>query len=112
MDIRVGETLYRYLLRNGQFSIDEVIVERVESCWTYVRIKETNKRVNGPKPGCIGVIVVPATSVWLRERNDILAKELLIQYEQESIAALQKDINEFQERINRKKALIKMLEES
>ena len=97
----VGETVYKYTLRNGAFFVHEgVIMEQGTRKCVYFEDKKSKARL--PKDDEFGIVHADGPSLWLTDRDDELAKHIFIEYEENSIA-------ELQELINRKTKLINVL---
>lgn len=99
----VGETVYKYTLRNREFFIHEgTVIERGTNKYVYFKAKSSTERY--PKEMEFRVVCANGPSLWLTERDDELAKRILIEYEEQCVADLQKQIE-------RKLQLIKSLKE-
>lgn len=98
-----GETVYKYTVRNGKFFFHEgAAIERGSRKCVYFKAKSSTERY--PKEAEFGVVHANGPSLWLTERNDELAKRILIEFEEQGLADLQKQIE-------RKAELIKLLKE-
>ena len=99
-----GELVYKYVLRKGKLFVHEgeiSIVGRMQN----VYFKDRTPRVRCPKRDEFGVVQSDGPSLWLGERDDELAKQLFIEFEEAGLAKLQ-------EQIRIKSELIKALKEN
>lgn len=107
MKLEAGMPLYLYTARNGKFNVWEgVITENRRRYWTRLVVKF--KKRSGveflPKEDEIGCIVTAGPKVWLTERDDALARKLLLEYEEEKLKELERAMT-------KKKELIAVLRE-
>lgn len=101
-----GTTLYQYTIRTGEMKVHKATVFNDTGIyWRYPRIKFETKQGKGwcPKRTEVGVIQTGGPSLWLTKRNDDLAAKMLREYELGKLS-------ELEVAVEKKKALIKMLE--
>ena len=101
-----GTTLYLYTIRTGVLKVHKATVfNDTGMYWRYPRVKFETKQGKGwcPKRNEVGVIQTGGPSLWLDKRNDDLAAKLFLDYENGKLAELEKQVD-------KKKALLKMLE--
>lgn len=107
MSLKNGDKLYQYTIRNKKFVVHEGTVTDKMSCnYTYRRIVFNDGKVSEvcPKEEKIGKLIPAGPSIWLKERNDDLAKDMFIRYEKECLSKLLSQVAD-------RKALICMLKE-
>ena len=99
----VGDTVYKYTLKNEKIFVHEgIIVEgRVRN---FVHFEDRNLAARLPKENEFGIVQVSGPSLWLTEKNDELAKRIFIEY-------LENGILELEEKINRRSKLVNLLKE-
>lgn len=107
MNLEAGMPLYLYTARNGKFNVYEgVITEDRRRYWTWLVVKF--KKRSGveflPKDDEIGRVVTAGPKVWLTERDDALARKLLLEYEEGKLKELERAMAT-------KKELIRVLRE-
>ena len=102
----VGTTLYLYTIRTGKFNVYKgKVIENKYGISAYRKVAfetRTNKEWC-PNKSEIGVILTGGPRLWLTERDDVKAKKLFVKHEKAKLA-------ELKEKVDKKKALIKMLE--
>lgn len=99
-----GVLVYKYTVRNGKLFVHEGEVRTV-GIHQNVYFKDNYQRTRCPKREEFGVILSNGPSLWLGERDDKLAKQLFIEFEEAGLAKLQ-------EQINIKSELIRKLKEN
>lgn len=102
----VGTVLYLYTIRTGTLKVHKGTVGVNNRTWWRGRDVTFTSKTN--KDRCptiedIGVIQTGGPRVWLTERDDEKARALFIEYEKDKLAELEATVE-------KKKALIKMLE--
>lgn len=107
MKLEAGMSLYLYTARNGKFNVWEgAITENRRRYWTRLVVKF--KKRSGvefiPREDEIGRVVTAGPKVWLTERDDALARKLLLEYEEEKLEELERVVA-------KKKELIRVLKE-
>ena len=107
MKLEAGMPLYLYTARNGRFNVYEgVILENRRSYWSRLVVKFRGR--SGveflPKKDDIGRVVTAGPKVWLTERDDALARRLLLKYEEGKLKELERAMAT-------KKELIRVLRE-
>ena len=104
MNQATGEILYRYTVRNGKLFVREGRVVLRYGNLKFVYFTSSNSGTRYPRENEFGVISAKGPSVWMTERNDEFVKRLFIEYEEQKLVELQRQIV-------RKTELIKMLKE-
>ena len=88
----VGDKIYWYTAKNCKFIVHEgEIIERHNQLLIY--FKDDYSRVLMPKDDDFGKII-SGTSLWLTERNDELARKMFIEYQEQCLSKLQKQIDD------------------
>ena len=108
MKLEIGTPLYLYTARNGKFNVHEgVVTENRRRYWSPLIVKfEKRSGVEFvPKEDDIGHILTSGPKLWLTERDDVLARKLLLEYEEGKLAELERVMA-------KKKELIAVLRES
>lgn len=101
-----GTILYLYTIRTGELRVHKgVVFNDTGIYWRYPRVRFETKQGKGwcPKRSEVGVIQTGGPSLWLTERDDTKAAKMLIEYELDKLAELEKQVV-------KKRRLIKMLE--
>lgn len=102
-----GTTLYLYTIRTGEMRVHKATVVNGTGVYQrYPRVKFETKQGKGwcPMRKEVGIIQTGGPSLWLTERDDTKAKQMLREYEEGKLFELEKQVA-------KKRALIKMLEE-
>ena len=98
---KMGETVYKYTLRNGEIFVHEgMVIEQGSHKNVYFKTKGLTERY--PKKTEFGIVHSSGPSLWLSDRDDELAKCIFVEYEERCLTDLQKQIE-------RKLQLIKAL---
>ena len=104
MSIEPGTKLYRYSIRQNKFYMHTGVVNECLGRKRVVFIDGglNHSTVHCPRPEDIGVVRHIGLTLWMTERDDGLAKQMLIDYEEHQIHQIEKQL------VN-KKEIIKML---
>lgn len=86
-NVTIQENAYLYQIQKGILNVYEGDVHKTWKDYEGAFITNTKNRACSSKPK----LVVNA-AVWLTERNDDLARELLSKYEEEEISILERKI--------------------
>lgn len=96
-----GKVLYRYTVCKGKFFCHEGVVND-SGFRPLVNFRDGSQTVRCPRDGDIDTIRRVGHSLWMTERNDKLARQMFIEYEQQKI-------NELNRQIDQKMNIIAML---
>lgn len=99
----VGETVYKYTLKNGKFFVHEGIIVKGR-IRDFAEFKDIDRSARLPEEDGFGVVCNGST-LWLAERDDELAKRIFTEW-------LENGIVELQEAISKKLNLIDLLKET
>lgn len=104
--VEAGTTLYLYTIRTGQFKVHkgEATDDKYGPRYRKVVFETKINKERCPNVEEIGVIQTGGPRLWLTERDDDKARKMFIQYEEDKLFELEKQVV-------KKRALIKMLEE-
>ena len=91
MIIEPGMKLYGYTVRNGKFFIHEGTVND-NGIRKIVNFTDGTFRQRCPRPEDIGVIRSEGPSLWLIDRDDKLAKQMFLKYEEHKLEQLQRQV--------------------
>ena len=103
MTIEPGMKLYRYTVRNGKFYIHEGTVND-NGIRKVVNFTDCASKHRCPRIEDIGVVRNAGPSLWLIDRDDELAKQIFLDYEEYKLAQLRR-------LIDKKIEIIRMLRE-
>ncbi|MBQ1189663.1 MAG: hypothetical protein IIX57_04545 [Lachnospiraceae bacterium] len=104
MAIEPGTTLYRYTVRGCKFHVSKGVVN-ICSGRKRVVLSDGDLRhrsVRCPRPEDLGVVRNNGFVVWLDDRDDELAKQIFIDFENHKI-------NQLQKMIDSKREIVEML---
>ena len=111
MSYVIGDKLYLYIVRGTTLRIHEGVVSEPKTrglCYgtrkPVVIFESGHLAELVPGKGAVGHIQSSGPRLWLDERDDALAKRLFLEYEMEKMA-------ELEQKLEKKRELIKMLEE-
>ena len=91
MSIEVGDILYRYTIRHGRFIRNEGTVAICNGRKT-VLFRDGVTNVRCPRDMDIGVIRHVGPSLWMTEKNDELAKEIYLEFEERRLSELRRQL--------------------
>ena len=106
MNFKVGDHLYLYTARNCKFHVYEGTVTEAKRRYINRVVKFSNKTGFEfcPTERQIGHVLGGGPRLWLLERDDALARRLFLEYEEDKLLELEKQLA-------RKRELIRVLKE-
>lgn len=104
MSFEVGTKLYRYTIKNNKFHIHEGIVNQCVNRKVVVFPSGgfNHSSVRCPRETDIGAIRHIGLTLWLDKRDDELAKKIFVDYEEQQIRKLEKQLAD-------KREIVKMM---
>lgn len=92
MDYVNNENVFKYTVRNGKLFVHEGNVV-ANGGHKLVCFKHEGSRVRCPKSDEFGIVQANGPSLWMAERDDKLAASLFIEFEEQKLEELHKQIN-------------------
>lgn len=86
-----GTKLYRYTVRNGKFFIHEGVVND-NGIRMVVNFADGSFRQRCPRVEDIGIIRNTGPSLWLTDRDDELARQIFLDFEEAKLKQLYKQV--------------------
>ena len=99
MEYVTNENVFKYTVKNGKLFVHEgnIIMSNGRK---YVYFKHDSSRKMYPRENVFGKVCSSGQSLWLTERNDKLAASIFIEYEEQKLDELRRQINIKTELIN------------
>ena len=91
MSYVINEHVFKYTVRNGKLFAHEGDIV-MNGGHKYVDFKHECSRTRCPKTDEFGIVHTNGPSLWLTERDDKLAASLFIEFEEQKLAELQRQI--------------------